>query len=195
MKKQYSQKILRLQPIPETEYVRVLFVGKIKLVININGNTNKEECTPTVEEMMREIWKVAGKYKCENDFSGHLAFAKSLHFAQLLEGPEDVVSSLMERIRNDHRVLVYREFSKKLLTMNSGWKISRCNSFRVTQSELELIQNPNHTLENLFNMITDTYQIRRCGIDLPEFYRKTVDIFLLKYISLDYQQLLNFEVV
>jgi len=195
MKKQYSQKILRLQPIPETEYVRVLFVGKIKLVLNKNGNSNKDECTPTLEEIMREIWKVTGKYRCENYFSGHLAFAKSLHIAQLLEGPEDVVSSLMERIRNDHRVLVYREFSKKLLTMNSGWKISRCNSFRVTQSELEFIQNPNHTLENLFNMITDTYQIRRCGIDLPEFYRKTVDIFLLKYISLDYQQLLNFEVV
>merc|ERR1719383_1539360 len=133
-----------LQPIPESEYVRVLFVGKLKLVPNKNGNSNEEECTHTLEEMMRDIWKVSGNYNGENYFSGHLAFAKSLHIAQLLEGPEDVVSSLMERIRNDHRVVVYREFSKKLRTMNFGWKISQC--YQLTQPELLLIENPTLTL-------------------------------------------------
>merc|ERR1719320_280443 len=144
--------------------------------------------------MMRDIWKVAKPYNSANFISGHLAFAKSLHVAQLLEGPEDAVLNLMESIRNDRRVDVYRSFSKKLLTMNPGWKVSLCYSFHLTQPELELVQNPRLTLEQMFNMITNTYQIRRCGMDLPEFYKKTVDIILLKYISLDHQQLLNVEI-
>merc|ERR1719494_4952 len=58
--------------------------------------------------MMKEIWEVAKKFNSEHFISGHLSFAKSRHVAQLLEGPGDVVFSLMERIRNDRRVVIYR---------------------------------------------------------------------------------------
>merc|ERR1719494_191798 len=129
--------------------------------------------------MMKEIWEVSNKNNRENLICGHLAFAKSLHVAQLLEGPRDAVFTLMETIRKDRRVVIDKEFC------NNGWKISQCYSFQSTQPDLDLLQDPKLTLEQLFNMIPNTCKIRRCGMNLPEFYEKSVDIFLLKYIVTD----------
>merc|ERR1719177_96865 len=79
--------------------------------------------------MISDIWKVARKFNSSNFISGHLAFTKSLYVVQLLEGLEDVVNPLMERIRRDPRVVIEKVFKKRLLTMNLGWEVSMCYSF------------------------------------------------------------------
>jgi len=170
-----------LNPIPETNYLRVLYVGKLQL----NERITVEDSTHALQKMMSDIWKFSQIHNHENFISGHLSFTKTLHVAQLLEGPEEAVLELMERIRKDVRVNIHREFSKKLLTANRGWKLSRCYSFHITDQDLELIENPNISLGQLFDMIPKTYETKQFGLKLPEFYKKTVDSILLKFIYND----------
>jgi len=185
-----------LQPIAETNYIRVLYVGKIQLIPKTRRNGNQvEEYVPTLDEVMKDIWKVAGKYNKEHFISGHLAFANSLHVAQLLEGKEEAVLKLLERIKKDRRIIYVKDYKKQILTVNPGWSTAMCYSFHLTHPELVLLQNPKLSLKRLFKKITETFQIKRSGTELAVFYKKTVDIILLKFISLDQQQLLNVEVL
>jgi len=185
-----------LQPIAETNYIRLLYVGKLQLISKTRRNgTQVEEHVPTLDEMMKDIWKVASKFNKENFISGHLAFANSLHVAQLLEGKEEAVLELVERIKKDPRIIYIKEFKKKILTVNPGWTTAMCYSFHITHPEMVLLQDPKLSMKRLFKKITETFQIKRSGTELAVFYKKTVDIILLKFISLDQQQLINVEVL
>jgi len=174
-----------MQPIPEKEYVRVLYVGKLQLPqLHVAPESRKSAKEEALRLMISDIWQVARKFNSSNFISGHLSFTKSLYVVQLLEGVEDVVNSLMERIRRDKRVIIEKVFTRRLLTMNLGWEVSMCYSFNVTPTDLGLIKNPHLSMEQLFDNITSTYEIKRLGVKLPKFYRNTVDIILLKYISI-----------
>jgi len=174
-----------LQPIPEKEYIRVLYIGKLQLPqVYVGADSSKSAKEEALRCMISDIWQVARKFNSSNFISGHLSFTKSLYAVQLLEGVEDVVTSLMERIRRDKRVIIEKVFTKRLLTMNLGWEVSMCYSFNVTPTDLSVIKNPNLSMEQLFDNITSTYEIKRLGVKLPKFYRNTVDIILFKYISL-----------
>jgi len=183
-----------LQPIAEKEYIRVLYLGKLQLPKNYKyGKPIGRAKEMALKEMISGIWQVARKFNSSNFIAGHLSFTKSLYVVQLLEGLEDHVCSLMERIRKDSRVIIEKEFIRKIPTMNLGWQMSMCYSFNLTQEDLGMIKNPHLSLGQLFQSITNTYEIKRLGVTLPKFYRNTVDIMLLKYISLDQHALINIE--
>merc|ERR1719510_1970791 len=133
--------------------------------------------------MMKEIWQQASVYNKANFISGHLACSNSLHVVQLLEGEEEVVQSLMERIRKDPRVTIEEEFSKNLLTMNIGWELSMCYSFEITSSERSLITSDDVSIEKMFDMMKNTYQARNEKLDIPAFYKHIIECILLKYMS------------
>merc|ERR1719419_166854 len=143
--------------------------------------------------MISDIWKVARKFNSSNFIAGHLSFTKSRYVVQLLEGLADHVCPLMERIRKDSCVVIEKVFTKKIQTMNVGWEMSMCYSFNLTQEDMGMIKNPHLSLEELFERITNTYEVKRMGLKLPKFYRNTVDIMLLKYISFDRQTLMKIE--
>jgi len=171
-------------PIPEKEYIRVLYVGKLQLPqLHVAGESMENEKEEALRIMISDIWKVARKFNNSNFISGHLSFTKSLYVVQLFEGGEDVVGSLMERIKRDDRVIIEKVFRKRLIKVNLGWEVSMSYSFNLSPADLGLIKNPNLSMEQLFDNITSTYEIKRLGVKLSKFYRNTVDIILLKYIS------------
>jgi hypothetical protein len=183
-KKNINRFILRtegLMPIPERSYIRTIYLGK--LVLRHKASECSKKGTPTLEEMMREIWEKASIYNRENFISGHLACSKSLHVVQLLEGEEQIVNSLMERIRKDPRVTIKMEFKKKLKTMHLGWQLSMCYSFEITSTERQLIQNEKISLEKMVDMMRNTYQVRQENLDVTAFYKHIIECILLKYIS------------
>jgi len=183
-----------LQPIPEKEFIRVLYIGKLQLPqLHVAGESKENAKEEALKRMIGDIWKVARKFNSSNFISGHLSFTKSLYVVQLLEGVEDVVNSLMERIQRDKRVVIEKVFTKRLLTMNLGWEVSMSYSFNLSSADLGLIKNPNLTMEQLFGNITSTYEIKRLGVKISKFYRNTVDIILLKYISLHQAGLVKVE--
>lgn len=169
-----------LMPIPEKSYIRVLYLGKLKLRWK---DSQKSGPAPTLEEMMKDIWNQASVFNKENFISGHLSCSKTLHVVQLLEGEEQIVQSLMGRIRKDPRVVVEHEFSKELLTMNAGWEISMCYSFQITPSERELIKNKDISIQQMFDMMKSTFQVRQENLNIPTFYKHIIECILLKYIS------------
>jgi len=191
MKKKNNERVTKfwLKPIPEKKYIRVVFVGMMQLaaVKKKDSSAAKSE----LEELIWGIWKVSSRHNKENCIAGHLAFTKSLHVAQLLEGEEEVVLDLMKRIRGDPRVIIYKEFSKYILTMNLGWDISLCYSFHITNAEMGLINNKNMTLEKMFELMYSTFLVKEHGQKHSKFYRDTIELFLLKYISIDQEDILN----
>merc|ERR1719283_650529 len=127
------------QPIPEEGYIRVVYIGKLRLVTK-SGKNLKDK--PTLKDIIDDIQKEASEFNRRNFISGHLYCCKTLHIAQLLEGKETVVLSLMERIRSDPRVVIYKEFIKKtLLHMHVGWALSMYYSFEITPAQLQLVEN------------------------------------------------------
>jgi len=181
-------------PIPEKEYIRVLYVGKLQLPqLHVAGESMENEKEEALRIMISDIWKVARKFNNSNFISGHLSFTKSLYVVQLFEGGEDVVGSLMERIKRDDRVIIEKVFRKRLIKVNLGWEVSMSYSFNLSPADLGLIKNPNLSMEELFGKITSTYEIKRLGVKLSKFYRNTVDIILLKYISLHQAGLVKVE--
>jgi len=90
----------------------------------------------------------------------------------------------MDRIRNDPRVIIDKEFTKKQLTMRQGWGISMSYSFEITSAQLSLTQEENLTMEEMFHMMKNTYEVEEEGHNLRIFYKDTVETFLLKYISI-----------
>jgi len=170
-----------LQPIPEKKYIRVLYLGKLRLV-NKDGSSMND--VPTLEEMIEDIWKGASVFNRSNFISGHLSCANTLHVVQLLEGKEKVVLGLMKRIRKDPRVVIYKEFVKKQLSMHVGWGISMCYSFEITSAQLRLVQDTDLTMEEMFDMMKNTYQVRQESLNLPSFYKEIIETILLKFISI-----------
>jgi len=181
-----------LPPIPEKSYLRIVYLGKLRLVPRLITDDVKSDQTwqtPTLEEMIREIWEKAKKYNEAHFISGHLACSQTLHVVQLLEGEKDEVLSLIERIRKDPRVNIEKEFRKELLTMNLGWGISSCNSFSVTPAALGVIQRNDISLKSMFRMIKNTYQAKRDKLKLRDFYKSVIETMLLKYMHTEGQGL------
>jgi len=175
-----------LEPIPEKSYTRILYLGKLKLMRLDGGEHNNQVESSngiTLEEMMNEIWSKSSVYNKANFISGHLACSKSLHVVQLLEGEDTVVDTLMKKIRKDPRVVIQKELRKKLLTMSVGWELSMCYSFEITSSERNLIKNEDISIEKMFDMMKNTYQVRQEKLDIPAFYKHIIECILLKYIS------------
>jgi len=167
-----------LQPIPEKKYIRLVYVGKLRLV-----NKNNDPQSPqTLEEMMSDIWEKASVFNRKHFISGHLSCSKTLHVVQLLEGKEKVVLGLMKRIRKDPRVEIYKEFCKEQLSMHIGWSVSMCYSFEITSAQLRLVQDTDLSMEEMFNMMKNTYEVRRESLSLPSFYKEIIETILLKFI-------------
>jgi len=169
-----------LQPIAEKKYIRVVYVGKLRLV-NKDG---KAKSTPTLEEMISDIWEKASVFNRTHFISGHLSCSKTLHVVQLLEGKEKVVLGLMKRIRKDPRVEIYKEFFKEQLSMHIGWSISMCYSFEITSAQLRLVQDTDLSMEEMFDMMKNTYEVSRENLNLPSFYKEIIETILLKFISI-----------
>jgi len=171
-----------LAPLPEEDYLRIVYVGKLQ--ISKVGNGLETASSPTnIEDTINEIWKVSREWNSTHGISGHLAYTNELHVSQLIEGKAEEITSLMAKIRNDPRVVVHKEFKRRLKTMNPGWNVSMCYSFEITSEQYQLIADDDISLEQMFNSMKNTYQIRRAGWKLTEFYKTVVDTFLLKYIS------------
>jgi len=169
-----------LQPIPEKKYIRLLYVGKLRLVNKV-GNAHNAQ---TLEEMIDDIWQKASVFNRTHFISGHLSCSKTLHVVQLLEGKEKVVLGLMKRIRKDPRVQIYKEFFKEQLSMHIGWSISMCYSFDITSAQLGLVQDTDLSMEEMFDMMKNTYEVSRETSNLPSFYKETIETILLKFISI-----------
>merc|ERR1719167_572597 len=110
--------------------------------------------------MIRDIWKVSSMLNCKHFISGHLSYTTELYVSQLIEGKAMETNYLMAKIRKDPRVVVYREYHRKLKTMNPGWNISMCYSFQVTHEQYRLITDDTITLEQLFNDMKNTCEVR-----------------------------------
>jgi len=138
---------------------------------------------PTLEQMVEDISKEASVFNRSNFISGHMSFANTLHVVQLLEGKEKVVLGWMKRIRKDPRVVIHKEFVKEQLSMHVGWAISMCYSFEITSAQLRLVKD-DLTLEEMFDMMKNTYQVAQEGLNLPSFYKEIIETILLKFISI-----------
>jgi len=182
-----------LEPLPEEEYLRIVYVGKLNIHPSMN-NGIKQRNSPTrvqdngpdiLEHIINDIWKVSSFWSSTHGISGHLGYTNELHISHLIEGKAEDVTYLMAKIREDPRVVVYREFRRRIKTMNPAWNISKCNSFELSIEQYHLIADEDITLEQMFNTMINTYEIRRLGYKLNEFYKTIVDTFLLKYISIE----------
>jgi len=174
-----------LAPIPEKKYIRVLYIGKLRLVNKHDcDDSNSNKAKPTLEEMIDDIWRGASEFNRANFISGHLSCANTLHVVQLLEGKEKVVLKLMKRIRKDPRVVIYKEFIKEQLSMHTGWGISMCYSFEITSAQLSLVQDTGLTMQEMFDMMKNTYQVRQESLNLPKFYQEIIETILLKFIAI-----------
>jgi len=171
-----------LAPLPEEDYLRIVYVGKLQVPKARSGFETASSPT-NIEDTINEIWKVSKEWNSAHGVSGHLAYTNELQVSQLIEGKAEEITSLMAKIRNDPRVVVHREFQRKLKTMNPGWNVSMCYSFEITSEQYQLIADDDISLEQMFNSMKNTYEIRRAGWKLSEFYKTVVDTFLLKYIS------------
>jgi len=176
-----------LAPLPEEEYVRMVYVGKL----NILGKSKDGTSHTRLEDMMNEIWQFSSQWNSSHGIAGHLAYTSERHVAQLIEGKANVIISLMKKIRKDPRVSVHKVFQRKLQTMNPGWNLSMCYSFQITTEQYRLIANDDVTPEQMFNSMKNTHEVRREGWKLNEFYKTTVETFLLKYISIEQRVKLN----
>jgi len=173
-----------LAPIPEEEYLRIVYVGKLQISSKFSNGSLRASGNSKLKEMINDIWGVSMNWNSAHGVSGHLSWTNECHVSQLIEGRTKAVNSLMARIRRDSRVAIYEEFRKKLRTMNPGWSASMCYSFDITHEEFLLVANENVSLQHLFHSMKNTYEIRREGRELKQFYKITVDTFLLKYISI-----------
>jgi len=173
-----------MAPLPEEEYLRIVYVGKLEILPELTvGRDNINDVN--VEDLINEIWDVSRVWNRINGISGHLAYTNERYVSQLIEGKADVVISLMEKIRRDSRVKIYKEFRRKLQTMNHGWSVQMCYSFDLTNEQYGLIADEDITPEQMFDSMRNTYEIRREGWKLSEFYKTIVETFLLKFISID----------
>jgi len=172
-----------LAPLPEEEYLRIIYVGKLQITPEMSDGIDKGISTAKLEDMIKEIYKVSSVWNCKHSISGHLAYTNELHVSHLIEGKATETNYLMAKIRKDPRVVVYQEFRRKLQTMNLGWNISMCDSSQITPEQYRLIADDDITPEQMFNSMKSTCEVRREGCELSQFYKTIVETFLLKYNS------------
>jgi len=55
-------------------------------------------------------------------------------------------------------------------------------SFEICPAQLSLVQNDDLTMDGLFDMMKDTFQVREEKQNLSKFYKETIETILLKYI-------------
>jgi len=173
-----------LAPLPEEDYLRILYIGKLQISTKLGTGCEKVTNSTSIEDMINEIWEHSSEWNVKNGISGHLAYTNEFHISQLIEGKAEEIKSLMSKIRKDPRVVIQAEFQKKLDTMNPGWNVSKCYSFQITTDQYQLIADDDISLEQMFNSMKNTCVVRREGWKLNEFYKTIVDTFLLKYISI-----------
>jgi len=99
-----------LAPLPEKEYLRVVYSRKLQLRSRVSNGNKKNINTIRLEEMICEIWRLSIIGNKKYGVSGHLAYTKEHHVCQLIDGKADSIVSLMENIRKDPRFIVYSEF-------------------------------------------------------------------------------------
>jgi len=174
-----------LAPLPEEEYLRIIYVGKLQITPEMSDGIDKGISTAKLEDMIKEISKVSSVWNCKHSISGHLAYTNELHVSQLIEGKATETNYLMAKIRKDPRVVVYQEFRRKLQTMNPGWNISMCYSFQISLEQYRLIADDDITPEQMFNIMKNTHEVRREGWELSQFYKTIVETFLLKYMYME----------
>ena len=162
-----------LPPLPEKEYLRIVYFGKLQIPPSSMGN-DKNKTTKKLKDMMSEIWKVASIFNSTHGISGHLSNTNGCDVAQLIEGKADEIISLMERIRKDPRIVIYKEYKKKVLTvetMDLGWNFSMCDTFKLTSEQYMIVKDDNIPPEQMFNTIRSSYEAIREGWKLSEFYK------------------------
>jgi len=172
-----------LAPLPEEEYLRIVYVGKLQLPLMNHGS--HKTIGKRLEDLIKEIWEVSSVWNSTHNISGHLAYTENSHISQLIEGKAGEITSLMAKIRSDPRVVVYKEFRRTLKTMNQGLSISMCYSFQITTEQYRLIADDDITPQQMFDSMRNTYEVRREGWKLNEFYKTIVETFLLKYVSIE----------
>merc|ERR1719233_550265 len=116
--------------------------------------------------------------------SGHLAYTKEYHVCQLIEGKAAYIEILMRKILKDPRVTVHKVFRRNLRTMNLDWNMSMCYTFELTTEQFEMITDDDVSLDQMFNSMKNSYEVRREGWKLSELYKTIVETFLLKYVSM-----------
>jgi len=177
-----------LVPISETEHVRFIYVGKLKIVSCETPHVESKSdgyLGRNVYALMDDIWMKSSVYNKTNFISGHLAWTESLHVAQLLEGRSEVVFSLMERIRRDPRVIIHKEFRKDMQVKNTGWDMSMCYWFDVPAKLPDYEEYRDFSIEELCDRIGNTFDVKRDVWGLAKFYETNINTILMKYISLD----------
>jgi len=187
MHKQFPKFTGWLTPLPEEEYLRIVYVGKLKTLPGLRVGSNKDlhnNNLKDINDTINEIWDVSKVWNSTHGISGHLAYTDGRWISQLIEGKAEEITSLMAKIRGDSRVVIYKEFRRKLQSMNHGWNVQMCYSFDLTNEQYQLIADDDITPEQMFQSMRNTYQIRRAGWKLREFYKTVVETFLLKYISM-----------
>jgi len=171
----------------EEEYIRIIYVGK--MVSQDKDHESGDTTTTTLKDTMADIWKVSSVFNKANFIGGHLAWTEDSYVGQLLEGPKKVVLSLMEKIKKDPRVDIDKVFSRDVFTTNTGWEMSMCYSFEKTRLEVDIIDNPDISLELVFHEINNTQKIKEERLlTLPQFFQYSIELFTMKYVSLVDQQ-------
>jgi len=59
-----------------------------------------------------------------------------------------------------------------------------CYSFEIAYKNSNLVQDVDLTIEAMFDMMNNTYQVLEGKINLPNFYKETTKDIFLKYISI-----------
>ena len=173
-----------LAKLPEKEYLRMVYVGKLQIPSSGSGDCEKDNSVIELEELMNKIWKaVSMKYKLLG-ISGHISYTNQFHVCQLIEGKLEHVRNLMAEIRNDPRIIIYKEFSKSLSTLNHGWYIAMCYTIQVVRNFFWYRGDGEISLWEMFDSLENTYNVRLQGLRITEFYRKAADMLLLKYMSI-----------
>jgi len=172
-----------LAPLPEEEYLRILYIGKLQA--KKSDDKKSADSSNDIEEMIADIWNKSRVWNQIFGISGHLSYTSDYHVAQLIEGKVETVNSLMANIERDPRVCIWKTFRRTLPTMNVGWNISMCYSFEITTEQYQLVADDRVTSEQMFVNMKNTYEVRREGWKLSEFYKTTVETFLLKFMTID----------
>jgi len=172
-----------LAPLPEEEYLRILYIGKLQT--KKGDDKENADSSNDIEEMINEIWNKSRVWNKNFGISGHLSYTNDYHVAQLIEGKVETVNSLMANIEKDPRVLIWKTFRRTLPTMNVGWNISMCYSFQITTEQWQLVSDYKVTPEQMFNNMKNTYEVRREGWELCKFYKTMVETFLLKFMAIN----------
>jgi len=170
--------------LPEKDYLRIVYVGKLQILSRgIDGN-EKVNNAIELEEMINEIWKVSSIQNEAHRISGHISYTNEFHVCQLIEGRPEEVLSLMANIRKDPRLIIYKEFSKTLSTKNHYWYEAMCFTCQISTAKVLCKVDEDTTPAEMFDNLENTFKVRLEGSRIFEFYKKGIDIFLLKYVSM-----------